>query len=514
MIAYSLFLLSVGALGVLLLLGLQIFPRWQNLRRSITAVCLTLLTLIWLTFPQEYRWLLSLWSPTTVLAGHLLLEMTPAIWLLGAVLGATFSGVAWVRIADERRSLPLSGVLTIFILMLSWLALLSASLLMTLIAWATFDLLWGVAALIAGSDDECVTFGWAIHGIASLLLWVVSLLLSREGSSCLWWLMQPSEPLLSLLLIAALLRVGIYPWHLVFPQRVEKVGLLVVAAAAGPLLGFGLLYRLLSLPLEVHFPAWTITLGVISLLWGALQAWTTTSERRPLLWAAYALLGVVVAGATLTGAASWLLRALAAWWAGWVLLLLSRGHEGWLSPWSGPGLLAALFLMGVPPSPLGALYRAALGTASWMARLCLLMGLALTGAIFLRELARPAKGSVTPPWPWQQLALAGGLLLPLAGLLSGATLAGGSLVGWLLWGSAVLMAGGLVRWGAVVRMQLLRLRPLGELLDLRWLQRTLWQGMEHLLGTVRALIEVVEGRGALLWSLLVVLLVLLVGGKQ
>ncbi|MCD4738639.1 MAG: hypothetical protein K8R89_05195, partial [Anaerolineae bacterium] len=418
MISHYLFLVVTGALGVFLLLGLQVFTRWHNFRRYVTATWLTLLTLVWLTLPQECRWLLSLWSPATMLDGRLLLEMTPAIWLLGAVLGATFSGVAWVRIADERRLLPLSGMLTISMLLISWLALLSASLLMTLIAWSTFDLLWGVAALIAGSDDERVTFGWAIHGFASLLLWIVSLLLAREGCSTLWWLMQPSEPLLSLLLIAAVLRVGIYPWHLVFPQRAEKVGLLVVAVALGPLLGFGLWYRVLSLPLVVHCPAWMTTLGVITLLWGALRAWDASSEaRRPLLWAAYALLGAVVVGTALTGSAVWLLRALATWWAGWVLLLLSRGREGWLLPWSWPGLLAVLLLLGVPPSPLGVLYRAALGTANWAARFCLLTGLALTGATFLREIARSAEGRVTPPWPWQQVTLGVGLLLLLGGLM-------------------------------------------------------------------------------------------------
>ena len=514
MISHYLVLFAISALGIFSLLGLQFFTRRQYLRRPMTAAWLTLLTLVWLTLPQEYRWVFSLWSPSTVLEGRLLLEMTPAVWLLGAVLAATFSGVAWIRVTDEQPARPLSGALTIFILLISWLALLSASLLMTLISWAIFDLFWGVAALISGSDDERITFGWAIHGIASLILWIVSLLLVREGSSTLWWLTQPSEALLALLLVTIILRVGLYPWHLVFPPRAKQIGLLLLAAASGPLLGFGLLYRLLSLPLALPFLTEMSTLGLISLLWGGLRAWATRDERSSLLWAAYALLGGVIAGALSTGSASWLLRALAAWWAGWVLLLLSRRREGWFSLWSLPGILAVIFLLGIPPSPLGVLYRAALEATSWGGRLLLMLGLTLTGVVFLRVIERPAKGAVAPPWAWQRTALGVGLLLPVTGMLSSSLLVGSGVWGWVLWIGVFMLMAVLVWQGDVVRVQLTRLRPIWKLLDLRWLQRTLWQGTEHLFGLMRTLIEVVEGNGALLWSLLMVLLVLLVGKNR
>jgi hypothetical protein len=52
------------------------------------------------------------------------------------------------------------------------------------------------------------------------------------------------------------------------------------------------------------------------------------------------------------------------------------------------------------------------------------------------------------------------------------------------------------------------------LLDLAWLYRALWQGLEHLLSIVRIVSAVVEGRGALLWSLLALLIALLVVVNQ
>ncbi|MEA3396230.1 MAG: hypothetical protein U9R05_02080, partial [Chloroflexota bacterium] len=75
-----------------------------------------------------------------------------------------------------------------------------------------------------------------------------------------------------------------------------------------------------------------------------------------------------------------------------------------------------------------------------------------------------------------------------------------------LWAVTLAFAGGLVRLG---RPDWQPLKPVLELLDLQWLYRSLWQGAEHLLGVVRAVAEVVEGSGALLWSLLVILLGLL-----
>ncbi len=58
------------------------------------------------------------------------------------------------------------------------------------------------------------------------------------------------------------------------------------------------------------------------------------------------------------------------------------------------------------------------------------------------------------------------------------------------------------------------IRPVVDLLDLAWLYRALWQGLEHLLSIVRIVSAVVEGRGALLWSLLALLIALLVVVNQ
>lgn len=509
-------LIYAGIAGTLLLLTLEMIPQAQQWRRPAAAVWLTLVTLLWLALPMEGRWIFSMWSPSTVLDGQFLIEMQPAIWWCGLALGLAFSGVAWVEVIDHRRALPLSGVLVLLSLYTIWLALAGGSLLSTLAMWAVFDLLWGAATLLASAEGERVTFGWLLHGIASLVLWTTFLLLRRAGSSGLWWVMWTTPATTVLLLVAALLRIGVYPFHIVFPRRIERLGPLVLVSSMGPVLGVGLLYRILTLPGDLELPLWVMVLGAISLLWGGVRAWSERGERA-LLWAMYALLTSIVAGVGATGAGELALGALGVWFGGWTLLLLARGRDREAVALSWPVWLALLFLLGAPPSPLGELGRAALTLLPWGWRIVFILGWATVVATLLKEGTRPAVGRTLPPRTWQQAALSAGLLLPVLGVISGASVPRAvtfNALGLLLWGSALLLAAALAWRGVRVRQLVARGMALWDSLDLQWLYRALWRGSEHLLGLVRIAADVVEGSGALLWSLLVLLIILLVTVNQ
>ncbi|MFP4344664.1 MAG: hypothetical protein ACLFU8_08230 [Anaerolineales bacterium] len=505
-------LIYAGLAGTLVLLTLEMVSRAQRWRRPAAALWLTLVTLLWMALPTEGRWIFSMWAPSTVLDGQFIVEMQPAIWWLGLALGLAFSGVAWVEVIDRRPALPLSGVLVLLSLYTTWLALAGGSLLTTLAMWAVFDLLWGAATLLASGEGERVTFGWLFHGVASILLWATFLLLRRAGSSGLWWIMWTTPATTALLLVAALLRIGVYPFHVVFPRRIERLGSLVLVSSMGPVLGVGLLYRILTLPGEVELPLWVLVLGAVSLLWGGVRAWGERGEKA-LLWAIYALLSSIVAGAGATGAGDLVLGALGVWFGGWTLLLLSRGRDREAVALSWPGWLALLLLVGVPPSPLGELGRAALTLLPWGWRIVFLLGWAIVVATLLKEGTRPALGRTLPPRSWQQATLLAGLILPVLGMLSGASVPqrfNFNGLGLLLWGGAVLLGAGLAWKGLRVRRWVMHGVALWDSLDLQWFYRALWRGSEHLLGLVRVAADVVEGSGALLWSLLVLLIILLV----
>lgn len=534
-------LVYTGAAGVLLLLGMELLPGGRPWRKSLTATWLSLLTLLWATLPPEARWPLSVWSPSTVLGGLLLWDLTPPLWGLGLILGLAFSGGAWVEAVDSRAPLPLSGPITLAALLAAWHALAGGSLLTTLALWSVFDVLWGAAGLLSGNDGERMTFGLFAHGSATLCLWAAFLLLSRDGGGTLWWLLWPTPAVSALLLTAAFLRIGLYPFQIVFPRRLRAVGPLVLVALLGPVLGLGLLYRLLLLPAGAALPAGVVTMGLLSLVWGGVRAWIERGKPA-LLWASYGLLGGIAGSAAATGLTALLPAALGTWLLGCTLLLATRRRDSRAVFWSWPGWFALLLLLGAPPSPLGALFRAAFVALPWAWRLLLLCGWAFVSAALLQWVRAPggrlgrsdaslARMTVTPLHAWQQAGLLAGLALPLGGALFAATREPGvafTWLGFLLWMFMLVLMLALF-WAAsssVVRRAfaphsrgrssewLRTTEGIIEILDLQWLHRALWRGMEHLLGFVRVFFEVIEGSSALLWSLLVLLVIFLVAANR
>jgi hypothetical protein len=416
-------------------------------------------------------------------------------------------------------SRPLSGALALLTLLVTWLALASGSLLTTLAVWALFDLLWGAAGLIYGSVGERMTFGWTLNGAASLILWTVFLLLEQQGGSTLWWLMWPSPAVVSLLAGAALLRVGVYPWHIAQPRRLGELDALMLVSSLSPVLGLGLLYRVQNLPGLVTLPSWVLVVGVLSLFWGSLRAWLTRRSNVRSLWMMYGLLGVLIAGATRPATAPLVLRGSLVWFGGWVLFHLTRRYDATAPYWAWPGWMGLFFVLGVLPSAMGSLLIAALAGLGWVGRVFLVLGWGALGSATLRtfadKLRDAASVNITPAWPWQRLALGVALCMALLGLLFGTTVIAPSTVGLLLWLGSLLLAVITYRWGAaLIERALRRTRPLWDLLDVQWFHRSIWAGLEHILGFVRVLAEVVEGSGALLWSMLVVLILLLIRGSQ
>lgn len=505
-------LLYIGFGSGLILLGMGSFVQLQPFRKPVSATCLTILTLLWMLLPAQGRWMLSAWSPSSVLGGQIVLDITPAIWWCGLVLGVVFSGVAWVEVTDRRPSPPLTGALSLTSLMVIWLALTGGSLLTTLAAWAIFDLLWCVVGLMSGADGERVTFGLALHGVSSVIVWGSSLLLLQGGASSLWWLTWPTPSVLIFLLIAALVRVGFYPFHIVFPRGIGATRLLSMIYLMGPLTGLALLYRVLTFPGAVALPNWAAIWGVTSLFVCSLMAWAERG-RQPLLWAGYALLFGTISGAVILNDGALLLMGAAVWLLGGTLLLLARGQDKSAVWWSWPIWLAVFFMLGVPPSPVGSLYLALLESLPWVWKIILVLGMGMIGAIFVRSMGRPASGSVTPSSLWRGVVLALAFLifvLALAGTSMVAGILPYTLLGFVLWGLSLVLVLALARFGSELHEWFELIRPGIDFLDMQWFYRSIWRGAEHMLALLRVSAEVFEGSGAILWSLLVVMLLLLV----
>lgn len=509
-------LLYTGLGGGVLLLGIASIPRLRFLRKPVKAGWLTLLAFLWLLLPQQGRWLPSLWAPGSVLGGQILLDLTPAVWWLGLSVTLIFAGVAWFEVAEWRDAPRLAEATVITILILTWSTLMSGSLLTMLAMWAVFDLVWGIAGLMSGVAGERVVFGMALHGIASLILWVASLHMLQSGISELWWLMWPSEPMLILLLVAALIRIGFYPFQIVFPEGLGLSRSLSLVYFMGPVTGVALLYRLVTLPGVERLPDWVAIWGVLAMLWSAMVAWG--GRRQPTVAGAYHALFIgLVTGASVIGSGPLLLLVSGLWAAGGALFALGRGRDRQAIAWTWPVWLAVLFSLGTPPSPAGNVYRQLMETLPWTLRIALLLGTSCSGAVFIQRVAPFARGAATPPTMWQRVAMITGLGIVVIPLIATTILVEPPPFSWLgfgFWLLSALGAGALARWGHLLRERARYVQPVMEFIDLQWLYRSIWRGAEHLLGVLRITADVLEGSASLLWSLLILLLILLVVGNQ
>ena len=112
---------------------------------------------------------------------------------------------------------------------------------------------------------------------------------------------------------------------------------------------------------------------------------------------------------------------------------------------------------------------------------------------------------------WQRVSLTLGFCVLIGALLTTTSAVEDlafSWVGFGLWLMAMLVAAVFVYWERPLRSRVQFVQPLMEFLDLQWLYRSMWRGGEHLLAFLRVTADVVEGSGALLWSLLILLLIL------
>jgi NADH:ubiquinone oxidoreductase subunit 5 (subunit L)/multisubunit Na+/H+ antiporter MnhA subunit len=88
------------------------------------------------------------------------------------------------------------------------------------------------------------------------------------------------------------------------------------------------------------------------------------------------------------------------------------------------------------------------------------------------------------------------------------------LVGWLLWGGAVVL-GAVLAWGdRILRPRVsLWLDGLHDVLLLDWGYELLMGAFEQGFGLLRVVDDVLAGRGALLWSCILLLILVLMGGR-
>ncbi|MFQ6101327.1 MAG: hypothetical protein ACE5OS_08855 [Anaerolineae bacterium] len=548
-LALTFILPLLGAVGIL---GLSLVPRLRPYIHYVALAAVGFTTILVLTF----RWsdpvmgVPSLWKPVSLFGATLTLQSDVMVQPLAFALALATCGAALVALG---RTVELSSRLAASLLALlsaGFVSLWAANPLTMIVSWAIYDLLQAAGYIAAGGSVRTAVRGLVFGSAATLLLWAGTVLSYGGASGRLWSLVVPGRVQLTLWAVAGVLRLWVYPFHLATPDDLDSVPSLAVLLLLEPTTGWGLWLRLASANGgAIPGDAWVPGLAAVTLAVGGFLAWSCKRPRSMLPWIGMGVTGAVLLAAVMAGesATTVMCAGSVTWVLGVSVLFLSDGLRKEAVWWSFPTLVGALALVGAPL------------TLGFVAESTLLGGLAQGGrlewggAFFIGDLflipalARwllltppptpPRSGEGSLPFPrgggrGKAIAHGVGLGLPALPLLIagfypplligvarplslGTSFTMSGLLGWLLWVVSLAGGGVLVWQERNLRSKIgLWLSATHDLLRLGWLYDVVLRALGRGLSVLRAADEVVGGAGALLWSWLLFLILLLAWGSK
>jgi NADH:ubiquinone oxidoreductase subunit 2 (subunit N) len=524
---------AVGTLALVLVSRLRRYAHYVALGAIIPTTVLVL-CLRWMEPAVDVP---SLWRPSLLFGVTPMLRDDGAMQPLAFALALAACVTVLMALAQQRRLRPQTLAALLALLPPSFVALWSANPLTMVVGWAIYDLVLAAGRIVAAGWDRAAIQGLIFGGLATLLLWGGTLLSSGEGESSLWALMTPSEAQLALWTAAGVLRLWVYPFHLAAPDVLGDAPS-PMPFLLSPVLGWGMCLRLVLVN-GGFFPGsvWVPTLAALTLGVGGLLAWSCKSSRATLPWIGMAMTGAVLLATVLAGgnASAVISTGYVVWMLGMTVLFSTDGLRQEAPWWSMPALIGAAALLGVPLT-LGFAPQAVLlggiakGGQLWWG-VAFFFGNLFLVASLVRWLLAPSPH----PFPdryWQMAVYGVGLGVPALLLLvsgfypllliagvsfpsPGVLFSAPGLAGWLVWVIS-LAVGAVLAWqeGNVrYRIEFL-LDAIHDLLRLEWLYDALVGAIDRGLSAIRAADEVVGGAGAVLWSLLLFLLILMIWSSR
>ncbi len=461
---------------------------------------------------------LSVWRPVELYGSRLELSLDPIGWTIGYSALTLLMAVVMTGAAREGETASSVRVMMLTYTALGLAAILPGNLLTVATAWALMD---GVAALLlmrmagGGESRQSLVTRIAVDVTGVVLIvaaaaedWVAGGEADLGGGPI-------SSGGAALLSLAVLFRLGLMPPHFALPSvpgvRRGLGTLLRLLPPAGALCVLG---RGLGATVPQDLEPWLRAAGVLGVVLGAAR-WALDSDavmaRRFLV---LGLVGVGVLAATLPGQSPEAVLSVTG-----ALLLLAGGvvslgeiHTPAHRVWLGVG---ALLLAGLPGS-IGGRLATVLGSGLVGGGMGWVAAAGVVGIVLLTAGCARAVMAASTAWPsgesLVQMMYGAGLLLPtLAGLGLGLwTRQSLSAIGLIVFLLAV--AAGLVdAWRGLRgrKARLTRLDRVVSLADPAPLYRVLWAGYRLLTRWIGVLTAALEGEGAMLWTYVVLVLVVL-----
>jgi hypothetical protein len=335
--------------------------RLRPLLRALFAILVAIAALALLLLLQDqpsHATLTWTWQPLTVAGGTLLWELDGWNWLASVlILLLTVTALAVAGFSDDllpRQDWPgREADRTLWLGAAALCFVCPANVVTVASGWVLLDLALALR-LRPGANEEPAGRAWSLLSLTSLTL-PAALLLLGETSVRGTLANGPFTPLVLVLLwFAALVRAGVYPFHLWlagpgYTDAGGRVGLHLVV----PLTGLWLLGRVSQVPGTdwLHRPEWA-ALGALALLGTALVAWAAEDEGLCWRWialnrASLIVLAVYMAGLAGDQAQVWVSITFALGGALLLVGMVVRHRWGWRWPLA----LAALAIWGVPGTP-------------------------------------------------------------------------------------------------------------------------------------------------------------------
>jgi multicomponent Na+:H+ antiporter subunit A len=521
-------------LGALLLPLLGAWPRMRGLCLVASGIAGLGLIVLWrlgLILPVD--WIAPSWRPLLLFGAPFAFEAAASSWALAAALVATtfLSLVACCTRADR----PGASILALILgaTASGAAALFATSFVALVFAWAITDLLLAAAILQYGREGaRRAGLALASGILATCALWAAPLLAQAEGTSGFLDLAFFTGPSAALLQIAVILRLGLVPFHLWRPIDLEvEPAQLLPLVIIPTLLGFDLLTFLPAL--TVGLPALLFALAGLTVLVGGFVAWSETEEHASLAGVIVAETGLAVLAVANAGqqAVAIAVAAAVAWALGITVFSLTPGWHRRYFWRATPSLLALLSLLGLPLT-LGFVVR--FTAYSGLEADLLALVVALIGETFvIAALARLWLWAEPRPWPRHRLlepvfllifgiaALAlfwAGLSPEIfsgrgedTALLGLADFIGqGGVAGWAGWALPLVAGVTLFVLGEGLRQRMEGgWQGLGALLRLEWVYGLVFVALHWLVRLIRGIAQIIEGEGALLWTVVILLIILL-----
>jgi hypothetical protein len=465
---------------------------------------------------------LSVWKPTALFASRLELHLDAVGWFFLYGTSTLMVSVAFTHAAQSGTTTPFHRAVMLSYPAIAMIAMLAGNLLTVVMSWALVDILTLIFFIRMQNDRKSSSrlfIRIAVDGAGILLVLMAALLNGAAGGTSSLSSPMTSTTAAIFLVLAVLFRLGLLPPHISLQPMVSQQRQLgTLLRLLPPVTALSVLARMLNIGVPMETLPWLHLAGGLGVIIGGLR-WAFHLERenaRPFLLLGISGLGVLVAGlnpkiggAPITAAGGVLLLSGAVFYLAEVF---APPHRAWVG-------LAAIFLAGLPGTPTGviaaALVSGVVDPTSLALTILGVIGLVLLTTGGMRHIFLPSA-----TWPTGEslvrVMYGLGLLLP-------------SLVGFGLGlrmpGSVSLEAGivfVIVIGLALLSVILLRQFPEGSVL--RWarvfawldpdpLYRVLSRLIRTLINLFRMVGELLEGEGAMLWMIVILMIVILAQGR-